>query len=293
MFTLFALLKDHNPRIMRFALDQNVQQELTDYIGLQEIEFRRGKVEIEFDGRYKPDEDEVLFIPRFDDVYGVRRAVQHPMEIPIVDPTPEVFGKITALFVGRSRAGATSVLLQNFDKRKVMSTDGFSLFHSRNVFKKIDGIGLTVDWKLSAILDEQKLSFLSFHNARQIFDLTSHYIEATNEDIQAFSQIPGVHVADMAQLISLSDGWIRRKFAMVQQSGVFEKVTAAEMLVAAREFRIPLNFQLDGAGASVLHLPLNKKELKDLLRFLDEDFYKSSLLKTHYVTNSKREINRI
>lgn len=293
MFTLFALLKDHDPRIMKFALDQNVQQELTDYLNLQEIEFRRGKAEIEFDGRYKPDVDELLFISQFDDVYGVRRAVQNPTGIPIINPTPEVFGKITALFVGRARAGVTSVLLQNFDKRKVMSTDGFSLFHSRNVFKKIDGIGLTVDWKLSAILDNQKLSFLSFHNTRQIFDLTEHYREATNEDIQTFSKIPGVHVADINQLISLSDGWIRRKFAMVQQSGVLEKVTSAQMVIAAREFRIPLNYQANGAGEPVLHLPLNKKELKDLLRFLDEDFYKSSLLNTHYVTNSKREINRI
>ncbi|RQO57017.1 DUF4868 domain-containing protein [Variovorax sp. KBW07] len=293
MFTLFALLKDHDPRIMRFALDLNVQQELTLYLGLQEIEFRRGKSEIEFDGQYKPDADEVLFIPRFDDAYGVRRAVQNPLAIPIIDPTPEVFGKISALFVGRSRGGVTTVLLQNFDKRKVMSTDGFSLFHSRNVFKKIDGIGLTVDWKLSAILDEQKLSFLSFHNTRQFFDLTSHYIEATNEDIQAFAKIPGVHVSDIDQLISLSDGWIRRKFSMVQQSRVLEKVTATDMSAAAKEFRIPLNFQADGTGAQVLHLPLDKKELKDLLRFLDEDFYRSSLLKNHYVTNSKREINRI
>ncbi|MFN2812460.1 DUF4868 domain-containing protein, partial [Escherichia coli] len=71
--------------------------------------------------------------------------------------------------------GVVKILLQNFDRRKVISTNGLSIFHSTNVYKKIEGIGLTVDHKLSAILEGGKLKFFSFHAARQIFDLSEYY----------------------------------------------------------------------------------------------------------------------
>jgi len=50
-------------------------------------------------------------------------------------------------------------LLQNFDRRKIISTNGLSIFHANNVYKKIEGIGLTVDHKLTATLEDGKLKF--------------------------------------------------------------------------------------------------------------------------------------
>ena len=52
---------------------------------------------------------------------------------------------------------------------------------------------------------------------------------------------------------------------------------------------IPVVYQ-NVDGREVLVLPNGKKDLKTLLRFLDEDYYKSPLSKTNYLSNSKRAI---
>src|SRR4051812_33226400 len=88
---------------------------------------------------------------------------------------------IKALFVSyKKQDGSRIILLQNFDRRKIISTRGISIFHSGNVYKKVDGIGVTIDTKLSAVIMGTTLKFFSFHVVRQIFDLTQYYIETTD-----------------------------------------------------------------------------------------------------------------
>jgi hypothetical protein len=60
-----------------------------------------------------------------------------------------------------------------------------------------------------------------------------------------------------------------------------------DIKAVAIEFNIALELVQD-AGAEMIKLPATKAELKTLLRFLDEDYYKSPLSKVQYLTNSKR-----
>lgn len=287
MLNLFALVRDPAARIQRFVLDANVQAELTAYIEEQEKLFNSAAAEIPFDGKYKPDAGEVLVIDSFDDIDGLAAAIAAPMGVPEVNPSPDLFDQVCSLFFGRVEAnGSTTVLLQNFDRRRVLSTSGLSIFHSTNVFKKIEGVGLTVDWKLAAIMNGNVLKFNSFHNARQIFDLSNYYIEATDADIKTFVATDTVLI-DESVLVDLADTWIRRKIALVQQSQILTKVPLIEIQAAAAGFGIFLKLTSVN-GQDQLEFPETKAELKTLLRFLDEDYYESPLSKTHFITNSKR-----
>lgn len=287
MLNLFALVKDPAARIQRFVLDAAVQAELTTYLEAQEVAFNSAATVIPFDGKYKPDTGEVLVIDNFDDIDGLAAAIANPMGVPDVNPSPEFFDRVNALFSGRVEVdGSTTVLLQNFDRRRVLSTSGLSIFHSANVFKRIEGVGLTVDWKLAAVLTGTVLKFHSFHNARQIFDLSDHYIEATDADIKGFIAMGAVHT-DETVLVGLADTWIRRKLALIQQSQILTKVPLVEIQAAAAGFGIAVQFASVN-GSDQLVFPETKAELKTLLRFLDEDYYESPLSKTHFITNSKR-----
>ena len=130
------------------------------------------------------------------------------------------------------------------------------------------------------------MRFNSFHNARLIFDLSDHYIEATDADIKAFVALGTVHV-DEALLVGLADTWIRRKLALIQQSQILTKVPVLEIQAAAAGFGIMFTVASVN-GSEQLVFPETKAELKTLLRFLDEDYYESPLSKTHFITNSKR-----
>lgn len=232
----------------------------------------------------------MLIISEFDDIDGLAEAVTAPLSIPEVSPTSEVFDTIKALFSGYvDQSGEPVVLLQHFDKRRVISTNGLSIFHSANAYKKIEGIGLTIDSKLTAISRAGALKFQSFHLLRQIFDVSAYYKEATDVDIQQFSEMACLQVANPSKLVSIADTWVRRKLWLISQSQILQKVPVCDIKAVAAEFNIQLESVSD-QGTEKIVIPDEKKALKTFLRFLDEDYYKSPLLQNYYLTNSKRPI---
>lgn len=286
--SLFALTSDPAKRIVKFNLSNDVQSDLTAYLRKQEISFDLQQDEIVFDGKYKPDVGEVLCIENYDDIDNLENAIRNPTSLDLVDPSEDFFHDIKALFSGYIlETGGIKVLLQNFDRRKIISTNGLSIFHSSNVYKKIEGVGLTIDHKLTATLEEGKLKFFSFHNARQIFDLSEYYKEATDDDVIEFSNLDLIKSEDNNKLLVMSDSWVRRKISLIQQSGILQNVPINEMKAVATEFSIPF-ITVTENGDELIKIPENKSELKKLLRFLDEDYYKSPLSKTNFITNSKR-----
>jgi hypothetical protein len=288
MLNLFALTSNPETRVVKFELSALVQTELTQYLKEQEERFDDVETEIEFDGKYKPDAGEILCIKNYDDIDGLDNAIKNPLGIFPVSPTEDFFLEIKALFTGYEKQdGGIKILLQNFDKRKMISTNGLSIFHSDNVYKKIEGIGLTVDHKLTATLESGNLKFYSFHSARQIFDLSEYFKEATDDDLRDFLKIDIVQSFDTEQFFNLSDSWVRRKVSLIQQSGILQNVPISKMKAAAIDFNIPFSTVTEN-GKEVIEIPDQKSDLKKLLRFLDEDYYKSLLSKTHFVTNSKR-----
>lgn len=288
LLNLFALTNDPAKRIVKFNLSNPVQTDLTRYIKDQEAVFDEAEQEIEFDGKYKPDPGEVLHIDNYDDIDDLKSAIENPLGVDEVEPTEEFFNEIKALFTGYiNLAGHIKILLQNFDRRKIISTNGLSIFHSANVYKKIEGIGLTVDYKLAATLEEGHLKFFSFHAARQIFDLSEYYKVATDDDVKDFAALDTIKTTSTEHLLELSDSWVRRKISLIQQSGILQNVPLNEMKAVAIEFNIPFNTIIEGVTEAIV-VPNNKSDLKKLLRFLDEDYYKSPLSKTNFITNSKR-----
>lgn len=88
----------------------------------------------------------------------------------------------------------------------------------------------------------------------------------------------------------MSDSWVRRKISLVQQSGILSNVPLNEMKAVAAEFNIPFD-TIEEKSEEVIKIPEKKSDLKKLLRFLDEDYYKSPLSKTNFITNSKRIVS--
>jgi len=119
--------------------------------------------------------------------------------------------------------------------------------------------------------------------------MSSYYQEATDNDIKSFSALKELHVDNADELVAASDTWVRRKVWLVMQSNILGKVPPSDIKAIAAEFKIPVEYVNHG-GIEKLKLPGDKKSLKTLLRFLDEDYYKSPLSKTNYLTNSKRAV---
>lgn len=290
MYTLFAYTREPANRIVRFAVDHGVQAAMTAFLSQQVENFNSDHDEVAFDGKYKPDDGERLVIDEFVDLDDLSMAVASPLNVPIADPDTLSFDSIRALFFGMTEPdNSVSVYLQNFDRRRLISDSGFSIFHAQGVYRKIEGTGLTLDTKIAAKLNGGKLKFFSFFHVRQIFDMSSYYQEATDADIQCFAQLRQVAEPAIEELIAISDSWVRRKLWLIRESRILERVPPNDIKTIALEFNIPIEYEQIN-GEDKIKIPHDKKALKALLRFLDEDYYKSPLSKTNFVTNSKRAV---
>ncbi|SAI26198.1 Uncharacterised protein [Bordetella ansorpii] len=283
--SLFALTSLPESRIVRLVLTAALQKEIHDLFAEQLEAFEAGIVDtIAFDGRYTPDEGELLAIGGFHEAGALRDAVANPVSVEAYDPDRHGLDSVRAVFTGLGKRGAERVLIQRFERRRLIASRGLAIFYSGNTFRKMEQAGLTLDTKLLAVLDGDTLRFQSFHFLRQVFDLSEQYNEATNEDVQRFATHAKIAVEDAGTFQEGAGSLVRKKIALILQSGVLENFSTQQIAAAAQEFGVPV--EMDARQRIVL--PENKTALRRLLRFLDEDYYESPISRTRYVSNSKR-----
>jgi hypothetical protein len=281
---LFALTNVPGARIVRFPLTQDLQGEVEAVFAAQLQAFMNGIDEVvPFDGRYSPEHGELLAIENFEDVDGLSEAVANPLGVDQFDPAAHSLDSVKALFASHSVGGVHRILIQCFESRRLIATKGLAIFFTGNTFQKMSDAGLTLDTKLLAVLEGSTLKFQSFHFLRRVFELSDYFNEATNEDMTAFAGHEKLHVADVAQFLGSANQLIRKKIALIKQSGVLDQFTTEAIVAGAQAFNLPIQ-----THEGKIVLPTNRTELRRLLRFLDEDYYESTLSQTRFLSNSKR-----
>lgn len=289
---LFALTSIPGRRVLRMPLTPDVQAGITELFRAQEHEFAQGvEEEIKFDGMYHPAENELLYINNFDDVDGIKSAILRPQGCQEFVFKSGSLESIKAIFSGYIKNGTIRVLLQGFDRRRIINANGFSLVHSENAFSKFDGGGFTLDNKLTAIIEDDVLKFSSYHFLRQIFDMSAYCKEATDQDLKVFVQNPALQFADAQVFMDVADAWIRRKVILIQQSGILDNCPAGKIAATAKF--CDLQLQLAGtAGQERIVIPADRQEVKQILRFLDEDFYQSPQSTMKHMAKARRVMDK-
>jgi hypothetical protein len=287
----FVLLDDITaPRTALLRLAQDVQKELTELFASQRAAFREPEGElVEYDGRYAPDAGEMLFVQPFALPDVIKAALTNPIG---QDPLPfdeEALVRIRAIFTGVWSDTEKWAALQAFDRRRLISTRGFSLIHAAGTFVRLHEPGITIDTKLTAVVEDDRLIFRSFDAARRLFDLTEYFREATADDLQKLAAHPRIHIDDPAAFYEAADTWTRKKVALVAGSNVLNKCTPRQVALTAKKYGVTLPIRRIGGKDKVV-FPAAKKEIKEVLRFLDEDYFTSVLTSTRFVTNSKRKV---
>lgn len=282
---LFAITNIAGARVVRIPMDGTLEGEVSNLFLKQRDAFFNGVTDvIAFDGRYKPDDDELLSIADFPDVDGLAHAVANPIDVERYDPQIHSLDAVKALFMADQTSGVTQILIQLFERRRLISSDFLSMFFSGGQFKKMTDAGLTFDKRLLAVLEGSELKFQSFHFVKRVFDLDEYYREATSEEVGSFAEHDNLQVDDVDQFVLNAGPQTRRKISLILQSGVLDNYTTHHIQAVALTMQLDLLLTSDGR----IHVPGNKTDLKKLLRFLDEDYYQSPLSSTRYISNSKR-----
>lgn len=270
--------------VKRISLTQQVQNQVGALFDEQEFAFVDGvDEEIDFDGDWKPDDNQVLVCEVTDGAQVVADAVNgNALALPQLDASNFMDEGVKAIVTGRGRAGNKRVLVQKFSPQQILSKK-FALLLDNNTFKRLDQPSFSLNTSLVAMIDGNQIKFKSFHTVRAIFDLSVYYREATNEDIDRLSRHAALQINNVDAFKQLADQQVRKLVHAIEKNGVLDEHTVDEVQTRASAVGLEIIVH-DGR----VQMPTEKAEVKRLLQFLHDDIYEAPLSGHRYVTNSKR-----
>lgn len=241
---------------------------------------------IVFDGKYKPDEDEILYINNYDLDVTIKEAVENPAAIPAFIPADENKDKIKAILVGEVYNGKTVIVFQKFKKEQYINVKGINLFFDRDTFVREKRFGISISDEVDCIYEEGELIFKSFYMARQIFNLMAYYREATSSEVDKFTQMKEIELENTELFKGRADSIVRKKIASIMDSKILKNYSAQEIRRIGKKTGVDISVK-----DKKVVIPADKKQMKIVLGFLDEEVYKGVFSNDTFITNSKRTVS--
>lgn len=289
--SIMVMKADDPSQILRLEVDGDTQQSIDQSFAEAVVGLVEDKNGVPFDGRYKPDEDELLFIDGFILPDEIKEAIRNPMGVTAYQKEGGSFPEIKMIFVGtytRLNGGESfQVAFQRFRKEQYISTNGFNLYFTNNTFRRERNYGISVSDRVDCYYADGKLQFTSYFYAKQIFDLREFYRSATDQEVEAFASNGLLFIENPERFKAMADTWVRRKIASINDTGVLNQYSASQIKKLAKKSGVDIEEQ---NGRVVL--PSEKEQIKIVLGFLDEEAYRGPFSKITYLANSKRKIKK-
>ncbi len=286
----FLLIDSEDTPILRLDLTQAVGNGARELFLKAAQEFEKGIDDtITFDPGYQLQEGECFEIKDFLISDALKAVCKQPLSADRLDKDQLGHLPIKSIVGYDFSDRKERIFFQNFDSRRVLIPGkGFAVFATADssTFKELEAPVVLLDAHLAAIWDKGTLKFKSFHNAKKIFDLTSYFTEATDEQIGEFVAHNFIVCEDKEKLIKNSTAWSRKKIALILHGKVLDSMTAKSVKEAAKlvEYEVPMS-------GNKIALPTDKRELKALLQFLDEDLYLGPISQRRLLSSGKRELS--
>lgn len=287
--SVMVLVSDKDgARVYKLEMEKDVQAAICETFSSAADLLVGEKEKVIFDGSYKPLEDEYLAIRNFQMQAEIKEAVQNPMGVAGYQ-LDETISDTKAVFVGemmeKNGKKEVRIAFQMFRNDQYITTKRINLFFENNTFVREKRFGIGISKKIDCFFDNEELMFDSYHFTRQIFDLSDYYRSATDQEVSRFVKNDKLFFEKAETFQSATDTWVRRKIALINDSGVLERYKPEKIKTLAKASGIKI-FTQDNQ----IIIPSDKKQMKVILSFLDEEAYKGPFSNDTYLTNSKRKV---
>jgi hypothetical protein len=228
-----------------------------------------------FTGNYKVEEDEILYVN---------------MHLP--ENVAEV--AVNALGIDKLDLNADSVkalfwyedgiyYFQNFDNRRLLRNKNV-IVYTGNTYSRLEENAFVIEPQVNGLYADGNFYFTNYINANKIFSLADYYHEATDQEIQLFASSDKV-VIDEEWFMS-TNTVIRKNISLLQKSNVLATINTKKVRRHAAKFKLAIELDSDGK----IVFPNDHRATKDILTFLNEQFFQGLITGKPYRTNSKRDI---
>ncbi len=285
--SVMVMLQDNGKlEVCKIETDKKAQAAICQSYAQAYSMMLEGTEYIAFDGNYSPGADETLCIHDFALEEMIRDAVETPAGINSFVPNETNKDKIKAIFVGEICDGKMVIAFQKFKKEQYISVKGINLFFDKETFVQEKRFGISISDEIDCIYEDGKLLFKSFFMAKQIFSLMEYYREATHGEVERFTQMKELAMDNAEIFIGQADSRVRKKIASIMDSKVLEKYSARDIQRIGGQTGINVVIR-----DKKIVIPTDKKQMKIILGFLDEEVYKGYFSNATYITNSKRSVS--
>ena len=269
----FAILKDDTVR--KIDLLQTITADIRNvFINIGNAFLNEDVEEILFDGNFNIQDEEILYV-ELELPENVVESSTNPIGLQVLNIATD---DIKALFWIEDDV----YYFQNFDKRKLLQNKNV-IFWDKDTFDKLTNNALIVDNMVNAIYKNNRFYFKSYANANKIFSLISFFEAASDEVIDQFAT-NGTLTVDANWLKENADTIIKKQITLIQNSNILTSASPKKIKSSANKFNLKIQL-VDGK----LILPNDKKQCKDILSFLNEQYYFGLITGKKFRTNSKRE----
>lgn len=289
MSHLVALLQPKGQSDARLIqVTQGLQDDLEARFARMDGQFFEGVDEfIAFDGGYTPDENQMLQIGLTQEMQDlVARLAMGAAGQDRYDPNAVVPDEVRALLWLDDSGQQPRILIQNFTRAQAVTRRGVVIsWGDGNTFRKLDEPAILIGDRIDGVIWDGRFQFRSFFLAKQIFDLTAVYREATAEEVQEFSDSASIHT-EQANFADRLNATQRTLIFAINRADTLNRLTVAEI----EERAVAAGFQLRVQDNQVV-LP-SGPPLTPVLRFLNNGLYRSPIDDELYVSNSHRRYRR-
>lgn len=285
MIHFFALLRSDNIQIRRIPLEQAVEADVKELFTSHNDEYFHDMHLEPFEIGYTPQEDTTFYVDlalaaEFNDIPNNTNVYNE------LDRNNEIT-EIKVIFIYDE--AAQTYYFQNFDKRNLLNRKKIAVWSNNNTFTTIQESNVfIIDNAVHAIHKDGRLYFKNFVQAGKVFDLTSFFSEASEQDMDEVFGAP-LFNSDIQWLKDNSDSIMKKQITALKRSGILEKIKpeTKKFKDAAKRVGIPEDVYITGQ----IVLPQDKKQCKQVLAFLNQDFFPGLLTpKQLFQTNSKKKV---
>jgi|GEM_PF-856645 len=280
------------PELLRLAVSLELQGSLSALFETQRQALCDPERErIPFDGRYRPRADQLFQLQSYTAPKPVLEAISYPLGCRTANADDLEDAHIRGIMCAAMVAGRVDARFQVFSRGQVLKANRLNLFLSRDTFVRMEAPGLSIADRLTAHLDGDTLYFQSFAKTRQVLDLGDAYVEATGPELQGFFANPIFDTSQLGALRDTTDQQVRQKVASLLKNKVFERLVPTQLADVAARVGLKVQLIRDRESPERVQLPGTKKQLKQFLRVLDEDYLQSLFDETRvFETSSKRPV---
>ena len=285
MIHFFALLRSDNIQIRRIPLERDVEANVKVLFTSHYDEYFNDMNLEPFEAGYTPQEDTTSFVdmvlptefndtPNNTNVYSELDRDHEITDIKVIF----IYDELSQIYY-----------FQNFDKRNLLTRKTVAIWSNHNTYTTLqDSNAFIIDNAVHAIYMEGKLYFKNFVQAGKIFDLTSFFSEASEQDMdEVFGE--ALFNTDIQWLKDNADSVMKKQITALKKSGIINIVKPETKKFKDAAKRVGLPEEVYNTDQIVL--PKDKKQCKQVLAFLNQDIFPGLLTpKQLFRTNSKKKV---